>query len=576
MDPNPSEPNGPITAADRATAFSCKTGATATPAPRTLQRLSSREYKNTLDRLVRASTSQATAEAVLAAVKSDLDAFPKDVVNRQQLFSSMDQKVPAVEAMMSIGEKVARELTSTPQRINELLGSCATSKSASAGMTSCVDSFIAKFGKRALRHELNQAERDFYREVYAPAGAAVDAQGLADVITVMLNAPDFTYRVEYGKDAVAGAKNVYKLSDHEIATRLAYQFWRSAPDDELLAAADRGELSSDEGYKKQVDRVLSDPRAKDALSVFAREWLDLDRIEPLNKNVNAQPFKSFAGDVAVTASTKEEMIQEVSDSLVYHALTKEERLDDWFASDYSFARRAPLTTIYKTQPWDGKSTPPRFPEGERAGLLTRAAMLVTRHGTASTSPIMKGVTIRERVLCDDIGQPDNNAQTKLVQTSPSQTTRQLVESITSEGTCAKCHTTKINPLGFITEGYDALGRVRKKQDLYDESGKVVMSVPVDTSGTPLVSDNDTRPAKDPATLTDMIIESGKAERCFSIQWLRSAEGRTESLSTSAKAGLDDCQLEAMRSALRNGSIKAALRSYAMRPEFRQRAIPADS
>lgn len=551
--------------------FSCNPDARAT---KTLQRLSRVELENTLRDILVASTSAATAGAALEAAKPHIDTYPVEVATKNTPFSVMDQSLSQahVDALMRIGNALGQALTSSPARIGELVGSCASAKSATAStMASCVDGFIAKFGKRVLRHELNAAERTFFKEVYGAESAVVDAAALADVIAVMFNAGDFVYRVEYGKDQVAGNSALFALNDYEIATRLAYQFWRSTPDDALMAAADRGELSTEDGYSAAVERVLADPRAEQGLERFAREWLNLDSMRPLDSAVGTPIFDKFAGADKPTATLKEEMIQDVTDSLAYHAMKDEGTLAEWLESPYSFARSPELAAIYETPVWDGKGEPPRFPAGQRAGLITRAALLAT--GSANTRPIMKGILIRERLLCDHIPPPPPNAASALPDLSGDKTTRELVTAITEvpKSACAGCHTSQINPLGFATEGFDALGRVRTAQDLYDDNGNVIASKPVDSAVIPRVWSNDQTPAAGPQELTNQLIDSGKVEACFAREWLRYAEARNEDEKT------DGCQLETLRSTLAEGeSLKEALRRFALMPQFRQRYLPAGS
>lgn len=547
--------------------FSCNPDARAA---KNLQRLSRGEYENSLRDVLGSSTSVATRDSVMQSLKSSLEAYPSDAISKAAPFSSMDQGVSQAhaDALMTIGTAVGTALTSSPARIGELLGSCAASTSAAATGT-CIDDFIARFGKRALRHELNQGERSFYREVYGSSSASVDAAGLADLVTVMLNAPDFLYRVEYGAGAVAGNSALFQLTDYEIATRLSYQFWQTTPDDELLAAADRGELGTEDGYQAALDRVLADPRAGEGLERFTREWLAVDSLRSLDSLNGTAVFDTFVGEDKPSATLKEEMIQDLTDSIAYHALTEEGTLAEWLESPYSFAKSEALAAIYNTPTWDGKSVPPRFPQGERSGLVTRAALLAT--GSANTRPIMKGVLIRERLLCDKLGAPPANAFGKLPDLSGEKTTRELVQAVTEDpqSNCAGCHTTQINPLGFATEGFDSLGRVRTKQDLYDDQGKVIASKPIDTTSIPRVWINDKTPSSGPADLTSMLVDSGKVEACFAREWVRYAAAREESEAT------DGCELETVRSTLEEGqSIKEALKRYALLPQFRQRLIPA--
>ncbi|MDB4989530.1 MAG: hypothetical protein JWN04_4708, partial [Myxococcaceae bacterium] len=550
--------------------FSCNPDARS---GKSLQRLSRKEYENTLRDLLTESTSAATATAVMKSLQSALSSYPDDAVSKTtQPFSTMDQSVSQAHAdsLMSIGAAVGAALTADAAHLNELVGSCSTNKSATAAtMNSCVSDFIARMGKRVLRHDLNKDELGFYNEVYAASGSSVDAQGISDVVAVMLNAPDFVYRVEYGKGAVAGKDSLFQLNDYEIATRLAYQFWQTTPDAGLLAAADRGELSTDDGFSAALDRVLADARAGESLEQFTREWLNLDNLRPLD-SLNGDPvFDAFTGADKPSATLKEEMIQDVTDSIAFHTLKQDGTLAEWVESPYSFAKSDALAAIYNTPKWDGQTEPPLFPAGERSGLVTRAALLST--GSAATNPIMKGVRIRESLLCDKLGAPPANAAGQLPNLSAQQSTRELVQAITEVpgSACAGCHTKQINPLGFATENFDALGRKRDHQDLYDAAGKVVTSKPVDTTSIPGVWLTDSTPSAGAPDLTSQLVESGKLEACFARQWVRFSEARLEAEDT------DGCELETVRTTLEGGeSLKTALKRFAMLPQFRQRFIPA--
>ncbi|HEY6879759.1 MAG TPA: DUF1592 domain-containing protein [Polyangiales bacterium] len=542
--------------------FSCNPDARA---EKTLQRLSRRELSNSLRDLLSASTNASTASAVMSAIDGALQQYPLDATTKIAPFATMDQSVSQahVDALMQIGIAVGQQLTSSNERLQLLLGACVQGSDPQG----CVRTFIANFGRRVLRHELNDAEKAFYGEVYDASGSKVDAQGVADVVAVMLNAPDFLYRIEYGAKKVKNT--LFALNDYEIATRLSYLLWQTAPDEELLQAASDGELSSDAGYGAQLDRMLKDPRAGEAIEQFAREWLALDALRPLDSLNGTPVFDTFTGKDKPSATLKEEMIQDLTDSLAYHAQRELGTLQEWLESPYSFARSQALAAIYQTPVWDGKSEPPRMPEGVRAGLVTRAVLLAT--GSANTRPIMKGVLIRERLLCDELGPPPPNSFGKLPDLSNEKTTRELVEAVTQQpgSACAGCHATQINPLGFATENFDALGRTRKAQDLYDANGKVLGAKAIDTSSVPRVWMNDTTPAHGAADLTRMLVESGKVEACFAREYVRYAAARAEDLNK------DGCELEAIRSTLDRGAgILDALRALALLPQFRQKLVPS--
>src|SRR5690606_25433852 len=104
-----------------------------------------------------------------------------------------------------------------------------------------------------------------------------------------------------------------------------------------------------------------------------------------------------------------------------------------------------------------------------------------------TRPIMKGVFIRTTLLCDEVPPPPQDGMAVSINLSPTLSTRQVVEEITEkEPRCAGCHKSMINPLGFASENFDALGRMRTAQTLFDPTGKVVGQAPINTKSVPKI------------------------------------------------------------------------------------------
>lgn len=538
--------------------FACKSD---TPAAGAMHRLSRTQYENTVHDLLEAELPghmQDTWTAVSLAFAS----LPADTIAKTAPFATMDQAVSQqhVDTYFAISQAVAQALTADDARISALLA-CASGEDDAA----CVERFVRRFGKRAFRHTLREDEYQYLASVYATSG--IDADGLRDIIVVALNAPQFLYRVELGNAEAGQHDDVITLSSAELATRLAYHFWQSMPDDALLELAESGGLDSEQGYAQAVEDIMADPRTEQSLRVFVREWLHLDDLRPLDSLVGDPVFDAFAGEDSPSPQLREDMIAEVVDSFIFH-MKRDDSYADFFSSPYSFAKSDELAGLYHSEKWDGEAgEPPRFPVGERAGLLTRAALLAT--GSAKTRPIIKGVFVRERILCDSVPPPPANATTIPAELTTKMSTREVVEALTEQpkSTCATCHTQLINPLGFATENYDALGRVRSAEVLFSPEGNELATKPVDTTTVPRVWTTDTQTSAGAADLTDMIIESGKGESCFARQYIRFAYGRKEN------EEVDGCALEAVRTALHDGqSLQQAVRAPVMRPEFRQRFL----
>lgn len=539
---------------------------TIVPAALPLRRLSHLQYANTIRDLVRIG-SPSEGDAILGAVEPLFDQVPDDARigpdKHYAGFTRLDQAVQQehIDSTYQIAGAVGAALTATPARLTELAGACATDGDA-ANDDTCMDDFIARFGLRALRAPLAAEDVAFYR---GPAGSApFDAADYADVTALLLSAPRALYFVEHGDAGAAG--DYIALEPYELASRLSYHFWQSAPDQTLLDAAASGALVTEAGYKAEVDRLFADPRTRAAVAQFFSEWLENTTLQELDSRVGTPVFDAFAGDFTPGPELRERMLAEVVDAATYYAFDQSGSFDDFVGSNRSFAKTDDLATIYGVPVWDGQADPPAFPDATRAGLVGRAAYLAT--GSANTRPIMKGVFIRKALLCDEIPPPPPNAGASPPMLSESATTRKVVEDLTQTGACAGCHATVINPLGFTTEGFDALGRARTEQTFYDEvTGEVVGAAPIAPLAVPVVDSGDEATASSPAELTALILESEKPHACFARQYFRFSFGRMEDLDR------DACALDDVKTSLDSGAPMAeALRTIALSDAFRRRSF----
>ncbi|MFT3925617.1 MAG: DUF1592 domain-containing protein [Myxococcales bacterium] len=559
----PGETPGDLQAHATALEFRCDADSPSANLP--LRRLSRAEYVSSLHLALEGTSGGALADEVLAipAVRSALGALPTDSVSKFAPFARMDQAMSDahVQGYYNASLEIGAAVSADDARMDQLLGDCSDPHA-------CIDRFIARFGRLVLRHPLGAEETAFFHEVYASPDV-LDRDGLSDLIVVFLNSPQFLYEVQQvGPPAPAGTS--VPLSRYELATRLSFQLWRSTPDEDLLLAAERGELDDETGFVATVDRMLGDPRAEQGLRSFAREWLNVDYLTPLDVLHDDPRYKAFAGTNLPSGTLREDMLAEVADSFAYHGLAASDTLEGWLLSPYSFARGAELASIYGVPTWNGLDEPPRFPDGQRAGLITRAALLSSASG--NTRPIMKGVFLRERLLCDKLGTPDPNAALVAPEPTANGTTRQVVEALTQKPgtTCNGCHGTQLNALGFATENYDALGRLRSTQTVYAADGALLSQLTLDTASTPRVWADDTRSSKGATDLAHMLAESGKVGACFARQVVRFAGSRAEDESR------DGCSLEAVRAQLAGGhSVRDALRSLALLPSFRSRSAEAE-
>jgi hypothetical protein len=490
------------------------------------------------------------------------------------LRADQDQQFTRVQAFYGIGQAVAGALTNSASRLGTVVGTCATDSS-TTNDAACLTTFIQTFGARALRRPITADDVTFYTGVYG-ASTAADAAAYADVITVMLNSPDFLYFVEHGGDPVAGQAGVYALSAYELASRLAYHLWDTMPDDELWQAAASGSLLQASVYQMEVDRLFASPRARTAMRRFFEDYVQDNssggprgtgglNYHDLTSRVGTPVFTAFAGANVPTGATYRNMVDDAVGMLDYYTWTAPGTIHDLLTSSLSFAKTSDLAAIYGIAAWDGAAAPPSFPDGQRPGLFTRALFVAAG---LETAPILKGVFLRRYVLCDTIGRPPPQAANAVVTPSTTETTREVTTALTAPAACSGCHTSYINPLGFATEGFDGLGRLRTEEALYNTDGTVAARLAVDTTGAPhVLMGDDATQAAGPAELMRIVESSNKPAACLTRNYFRYTFGRFEDLS------LDGCSLEAIRGKLDGGGrLVDMLKAVTMTPAFKNRAF----
>jgi hypothetical protein len=539
--------------------FSCDSAAE--PAELPLPRLSRTQLANTLRFAIeRALPEEATA--IWNTVAGKFEQYPVDqrVPAPGDLkggYSRTDQSIQQsqVDAMYEIGSAIAHELTASDSRFEVLMGGCA-SDADSANDRVCLEKFVKNWGSRVLRAPLSDEDVRYYADI---AGSTpVDRAAVADIVTTILNAPEFLYRVEHGTEAESA---VSPLSAYELASRLSYQFWQAPPDDALWSAAADGSLRTDAGFAAELERVLDSPEFKSSMDEFVGEWLRLNELPSLEALHDDPVYRAFAQSPLPTDVTRNEMLEDVRRSF-RATLTAGGSLSEFLGDRRSYTSDGYLAAIYGVAPWDGTGSAPVFSSANRPGLLGRAALLAT--GTASTRPIHKGYLIRNALLCEQVGSPPPNASSRPPVPTETLTTREAVTQLTSGGTCGGCHEEAINPQGFVLEGFDALGRERSEERLFDAAGKLTAARPIDTTASVTIADEEWA-VRSPAELTQRLDDSKLFHSCVARQYFRFFQGRVESPKN------DGCLLSAMESAARTDqSILTMLKVVANDSTFKNR------
>jgi hypothetical protein len=265
------------------------------------------------------------------------------------------------------------------------------------------------------------------------------------MIARVLVAPAFLYR---GEKAAPGPK-ASPVNDWELATRLSYFLWSSAPDSELRELAASGKLR--DSLAAQANRMLRDARVRRLATEFGCQWLHVRDVGTLDEK-SERHFPTFLG---LRGDMQEEAVRFFID------LFQENRsVLSLLDADHSFVNGA-LATHYAL---DSKNADWQRIDGlrdkGRGGILGFAATLSKQAGASRTSPILRGTWLSEVILGDKLPIPPKGVPVLPEEAPAGLTERQLTERHSRDERCAGCHK-RIDPFGYALEGFDAIGRARQ-------------------------------------------------------------------------------------------------------------------
>ena len=336
----------------------------------------------------------------------------------------------------------------------------------------CAERIIGRVARRAYRRTVTTADLApllaFYEQGAARGGFEAGVQAALERLLVSV---PFLFRLEHDPSGPS-TPATYRLSDVDLASRLSFFLWSSVPDEALLDLAEAGRLSQPDVLGAQVGRMLADPRADTLVTNFAFQWLGLRKVEAVLPDANV--FPEFDENL------RRALLEEAR-LFVGSQLRNDRPLVELVSADYSFinARLAEHygiagvhTDLYRRH---------TFTDGVRGGVLGLGAMLLATSYPDRTTPVLRGTWILDTLLgmpppppppdIPDLAATDEDGRPL--------TMRAQMERHRRNPACASCHS-RMDPLGFSLEQFDAVGRVRTH----------VLGQPVDASavfadGTPI-------------------------------------------------------------------------------------------
>ncbi|MDE0739480.1 MAG: DUF1592 domain-containing protein [Planctomycetota bacterium] len=333
-----------------------------------------------------------------------------------------------------------------------------------------IRSRLTIFLRRAFRRSAEPATTERFAkfaEAQLAAGATFE-QAMRTVVGAILGMPDFLYFYELPDKGDSDNKDRgrQRISDFELASRLALFFWSSIPDDTLLDLAEAGKLSEPKILSEQIDRMLNDRRSGRFCDNFPSQWLQLDRL--ITSVPDPEKFPYFY--LVDGYRTSMHMISEPL--LLFETVYVEDRsimelLDPKFTwenpmlranyAGHSKAGHDVVTQLFKRIP---------LSDPRRGGVITCAAVMTMTATPTRTQPITRGAWVNA-VIFNDPPEPPPADVPPLPEASKEElaklTIRERLAAHRKREDCAGCHN-KIDPLGFALENYGPTGVWRDKYE----------------------------------------------------------------------------------------------------------------
>jgi hypothetical protein len=302
--------------------------------------------------------------------------------------------------------------------------------------------------------------------------------GIEAMVQRVLVDPKFLLRVERTPNGVTPGA-AYHVSDLDLASRLSFFLWSSIPDDTLLQLAESKQLTKPDVLKKQVNRMLGDPRAEALTRNFASQWLGLRSLQGHDPVVDQ--FPDFDDNLR-------EAFREEAQLLFTSLLTEDRSVVDLLTADYTFVNER-LAKHYGMTGVRGSEFRRVKLEGDlavREGILGKGAMLTVSSQPGRTSPVIRGQWVLRTLLGTPAPDPPANVPALDAKTTDQAgngkvpTMRETLSAHRANPTCAACHK-MMDPIGFALEPFDAVGHTRT----VDQSGQLIDARDVMYDGSPV-------------------------------------------------------------------------------------------
>lgn len=255
------------------------------------------------------------------------------------------------------------------------------------------------------------------------------------------------------------------LDDWDLASRLSYFLSSGPPDAELLDLASQGELANSEVLEKEVHRLLAKPERKEFIRHFTGQWLGTRIL----KDIMPDPRLFRAKEIFTRTFTEGHRLAMIAEAeLLFEEMIFENHPINTFIDPGFSYRNAQLNDMYGATLEGMETQRVTFPKGSRqGGILSMAAVMMATANGVDTHPVHRGVWLLENVLGQSTPPPPPDIPAIAPDTSGTTTMREQLLAHQADVSCARCHE-RIDPLGFIMENFDPIGRWREHYPVYTD------------------------------------------------------------------------------------------------------------
>lgn len=250
-----------------------------------------------------------------------------------------------------------------------------------------------------------------------------------------------------------------------VASRLSHFLTNSRPDAGLAESARTGRLTAPGELSRQTARLVASPGFERFVACFTDSWLSLRHLKRDDPDIRLYPEYRF--DEYLVESMGHET------RAFFSALIRDNLpVRNIIQADFAFVNDR-LARHYGLPSVEG-SAPRRVPLPEGSpygGLLTQAALLkVTANGT-TTSPVLRGAWVMERLIGEPPPPPPASVPAVEPDIRGARTIREILARHTASESCASCHA-RFDPVGFALESFDILGGWRTRYRGLEEGERV--------------------------------------------------------------------------------------------------------